>query len=168
MAPPYSGFGIAADRKHELKWLFPQEKATLHNAFWEHTNSETALSDTMECEQMPAPLQNQLRNAENHFRVITVLSIGNSSEEVQTLPRGRGRRQHTSDDCRRDGKSPHALSDQSYSSSVLSNAELTPISGLFIQATTPGAALTTTRPAFEGKWKLSRSGRRGSAAHSSR
>src|ERR1019366_3559487 len=28
----YSSFGIGADRKHALKWLFPQEKATFHRA----------------------------------------------------------------------------------------------------------------------------------------
>jgi hypothetical protein len=38
-----SSFGITVDRKRELKWLFSQEKATLHTANEDHTNSETAL-----------------------------------------------------------------------------------------------------------------------------
>jgi hypothetical protein len=41
-AAPYSSFGITVDRKRELKWLFSQEKATLHTVNEDHTNSETA------------------------------------------------------------------------------------------------------------------------------
>ena len=39
-----SSFGITVDRKRELKWLFSQEKATLHTVNEDHTNSETALA----------------------------------------------------------------------------------------------------------------------------
>jgi hypothetical protein len=42
----YSSFGITVDRKRELKWLFSQEKATLHTVNEDHTNSETALART--------------------------------------------------------------------------------------------------------------------------
>jgi hypothetical protein len=40
----YSSFGITVDRKHTLKWLFPQARATLLAPHQGHTNSETALS----------------------------------------------------------------------------------------------------------------------------
>ena len=39
----YSSFGIGVDRKHALKWLFPQEKATFHRAQRVYVYSETAL-----------------------------------------------------------------------------------------------------------------------------
>jgi len=37
-----SSFGITVARKHELKWLFYQEKAPLHTVNDDHTNSEAA------------------------------------------------------------------------------------------------------------------------------
>jgi hypothetical protein len=39
----YSSFGIAVDRKHALKWLFHQEKATIHYTQKVYVYSETAL-----------------------------------------------------------------------------------------------------------------------------
>jgi hypothetical protein len=39
----YSSFGIGVDRKHALKWLFHQEKATLHYTQKVFVYSETAL-----------------------------------------------------------------------------------------------------------------------------
>ena len=39
----YSSFGIAADRRHTLKWLFHQEKATFLCTQEVYTNSENAL-----------------------------------------------------------------------------------------------------------------------------
>ena len=38
----YSIFGIGADRKHTLKWLFPQEKATFHGTEKVYMYSENA------------------------------------------------------------------------------------------------------------------------------
>jgi len=40
---PYSIFGIGVDRKHTLKWLFPQEKATYHGTEKVYMYSENAL-----------------------------------------------------------------------------------------------------------------------------
>jgi len=40
----YSNFGIAADRNHTLKWLFPQEKATFQCTQKDRVNSEIALA----------------------------------------------------------------------------------------------------------------------------
>jgi hypothetical protein len=40
----YSIFGIGVDRKHTLKWLFPQEKATFHGAEKVYMYSENALA----------------------------------------------------------------------------------------------------------------------------
>jgi thermostable 8-oxoguanine DNA glycosylase len=39
----YSIFGIGVDRKHILKWLFPQEKATFHGSKKVYMYSENAL-----------------------------------------------------------------------------------------------------------------------------
>jgi hypothetical protein len=39
----YSIFGITVDRKQTLKWLFPQEKATLHAPLKVYVYSENAL-----------------------------------------------------------------------------------------------------------------------------
>jgi hypothetical protein len=39
----YSIFGIAVDRRHALKWLFPQEKATFHRPQKVYVYSENAL-----------------------------------------------------------------------------------------------------------------------------
>src|ERR1700687_5508082 len=40
----YSSFGIGVDRRHALKWLFHQEKATLQYAQKVYVYSETALA----------------------------------------------------------------------------------------------------------------------------
>ncbi len=40
----YSSSGIAIDRKHALKWLFHQEKATFHCSQKVYAYSETALA----------------------------------------------------------------------------------------------------------------------------
>ncbi len=40
----YSSFGIAINRKHAFKWLFHQEKVTLHCTQKVYVNSETALA----------------------------------------------------------------------------------------------------------------------------
>jgi thermostable 8-oxoguanine DNA glycosylase len=40
----YSIFGIAVDRKHVLKWLFHQEKATFHGSQKVYVYSENALA----------------------------------------------------------------------------------------------------------------------------
>jgi hypothetical protein len=39
----YRIFGIGVDRKHTLKWLFSQEKATLHGSQKVYVYSENAL-----------------------------------------------------------------------------------------------------------------------------
>jgi hypothetical protein len=39
----YSIFGIAVDRKHSFKWLFPQEKATFQCTQKVYVYSENAL-----------------------------------------------------------------------------------------------------------------------------
>jgi hypothetical protein len=42
----FSIFGIGVDRKHILKWLFPQEKATFHGSKQVYMYSENALIST--------------------------------------------------------------------------------------------------------------------------
>jgi hypothetical protein len=44
----YSIFGIGVDRKHTLKWLFPQEKATFHGTEKVYMYSENALAQGRE------------------------------------------------------------------------------------------------------------------------
>jgi hypothetical protein len=44
----YSIFGIDIDRKHTLKWLFPQEKATLHGTLEVYVYSGNALRPAIE------------------------------------------------------------------------------------------------------------------------
>jgi hypothetical protein len=39
----YNIFGIDVDRKHTLKWLFPQDKATFHGAQEVHVFSVNAI-----------------------------------------------------------------------------------------------------------------------------
>ena len=43
-----SSFGITVDRKRELKWLFPQERATLHVLDKDHIDSERSLGSSFE------------------------------------------------------------------------------------------------------------------------
>ena len=47
----YSIFGIGVDRKHILKWLFPQEKATFHGSKKVYVYSENALEDDLRREK---------------------------------------------------------------------------------------------------------------------
>jgi hypothetical protein len=44
----YSIFGIAVDRSHALKWLFPQEKVTFHGSQKVYAYSENALERNQE------------------------------------------------------------------------------------------------------------------------
>ena len=57
----YSIFGIGVDRKHTLKWLFPQEKATFHGTEKVYMYSENALTsntrDRLACFYPPASAQ---------------------------------------------------------------------------------------------------------------
>ena len=46
MGTRYRIFGIGVDRKHTLKWLFPQEKATFHGTEKVYMYSENALVDS--------------------------------------------------------------------------------------------------------------------------
>src|ERR1039458_2423341 len=61
---PYSSFGIGVDRKHALKWLFPQEKATFHRAQKVYVYSETALKTQRKTTQ-PAVHFLELRHVED-------------------------------------------------------------------------------------------------------
>jgi hypothetical protein len=47
----YSIFGIGVDRKHILKWLFPQEKATFHGSKKVYMYSENALKTEMKANE---------------------------------------------------------------------------------------------------------------------
>ncbi len=64
----YSSFGNGVDRRHTLKWLFNQEKATLHQPQNVCVYSETALN--------PGPIEKTIRTQLFARRVVREAQVG--------------------------------------------------------------------------------------------
>jgi len=101
LADSYSIFGITVDRKHNVKWLFPQEKATFHCSQKDYMYSENALKTAsfrlrrfckpLNNHELAPPQAQKCNNCFVRFRLLDQKSKSGKSHRFNNITNQQGR-----------------------------------------------------------------------------